>query len=362
MLQGFADVVLESCLFQAQSDPEAVARSLVPVLSSCDSLEFADRAEVAAYAGLHLTDRFGRVFDVMCELFERGCWPLRHRGVKVLELGSGPGPGIYGASAFSRAVSDWPVGRTREVQPVTLAHMLDRGVGWAPFIHWLSEMLLVADRKWGKVRLPFHIEHTEFEGFDVPDLHRRSIERTAHFIYEEYAENDEPISMARARDYAHRSSGNPPSRYDLILAPNFLTQLDMVDRLEQELRSAMNSVTPGGIFAVLCAPGSRYKAIRARISDLAADSGLMTILDADFHSHPDPAARAIVGAQKQAFVGAVLGACDDELVDEVRAAGIPADLLGEAEFSTPDFRCLAFVDRRRPVGSYGRRRRRSEQQ
>jgi len=255
----------------------------------------------------------------MCELFERGCWPLRHGGVKVLELGSGPGPGIYGASAFSRAVARWPGGRARGVQPVTVAHALDRGEGWAPFLHTLSEFLLAADRQWAEGGLPFHIEHAEFAGFDIGGVHRRRVDFFAHQIYAEHDAADEPISMAQARRYAQESGGGAPSAYDLILAPNFLTQVEMVDRMEGELRSAMNSLTPGGVFLVMCAHGDRYEGIRQRVTGLAASVGLRTVLDEVRQSHSDPAARATVGTQVTTFVRTVLDACDEVVAREVAA-------------------------------------------
>jgi len=101
-------------------------------------------------------------------------------------------------------------------------------------------------------------------------VHRRRIELTASNIYVEHNADDEPISMAQARQYARQWKRNAPSAYDLILAPNFLTQVEMVDSLEMELHSTMNSLTPGGVFIVMCAHGERYEDIRRHISRLAS--------------------------------------------------------------------------------------------
>ena len=87
-----------------------LAPRLPEVLDKCEDLTFSADTEVRAYAALHLTDRYGRVLQVLEYLFAAGRLPLRHAGVKALEVGAGPAPALYAIHDFYDDLVRWPAG------------------------------------------------------------------------------------------------------------------------------------------------------------------------------------------------------------------------------------------------------------
>ena len=123
-----------------------VASKIYEVLAHCDSLQFRDHAEVAGYAALHLVDRYGRVNQVLMHLLGIGRLPLRKQRVRILEVGCGPAPALYGAADFYADLDAWP-GRGEVEAGRVMPFALDRGPSWCRFIHQLSEDILARSEK-----------------------------------------------------------------------------------------------------------------------------------------------------------------------------------------------------------------------
>jgi hypothetical protein len=79
-----------------------------PVLSRCDSIDFDTMEQALAYLILHLPDRYTRVFQVLERLLVNGALPLgKNDNFAAIDIGAGPGPGIFAIRSFYAALSHY---------------------------------------------------------------------------------------------------------------------------------------------------------------------------------------------------------------------------------------------------------------
>ncbi|MEU2619075.1 hypothetical protein ABZ642_13085 [Streptomyces sp. NPDC007157] len=256
----------------ATDTPEAVAATLADVLDRCDDLEFRDPAEVIAYMILHLADRYGRVTQILEQLFTAGHLPIRRRRLSVLEVGAGPAPALYAVHDFYDDLTLWADTTQQKVEfaPATELRVLDRGQAWSRLLHQLSEEI-------GRLRqevptfsraFPFGVTHPDFSGFSVIEEHVHALESKARLITEEFDRDDEPISPGYARMLAQEEGVRAPSAYDLVIMCNFLTTRDTIEAFRKEIRDLARSLTPGGLLVVLGSAKERYAPVWADLQQL----------------------------------------------------------------------------------------------
>jgi hypothetical protein len=74
-------------------------------LRCCDRPEFDEAAEAIAYLILHLPDRYCRMFRALERLLVSGRLPMgKSNGFAAMDIGAGPGPGIFAVRAFYAAL------------------------------------------------------------------------------------------------------------------------------------------------------------------------------------------------------------------------------------------------------------------
>lgn len=87
-----------------------------PTRGRCDDLCFLDYDEAAAYMVQHLTDRYGRVTQVLERLFAAGHMPMRRRQMSVLEVGAGLAPGLYATRDFYADLALWAKATGQQIE------------------------------------------------------------------------------------------------------------------------------------------------------------------------------------------------------------------------------------------------------
>jgi hypothetical protein len=348
------------------TDDSATARMLVRQLVAtqgrCNELAFGSPEETLAYTIWHLTDRYGRVLQVLDGLFAAGHLPLRRTRMSVLEIGAGPLPAVYATIDFFSDLAAWiptlgDVGL--DICPVTDPMSLDRGQAWPSLVHALSEALIgLGDQ--GRP-LPFDLTYREFEAFSVTEVHRAAIERDARWLMSEADYWDEILDWPNARDQALRGHNYPPGAIDLIVMCNFLTHSDMTSQFAEEISLLAYSLTPGGVLLALGSASPEYDVIFEKLHHLVTRAGRVkpiSISDGPIKSHSDLRVRAIVEEQ----IVDCLRRCERGALsafDEIRKQ-LPRDVRipGSKPLTFPDFRVSAFKSEGvRPRGRWGRRRR-----
>lgn len=272
------------------------------ILANCDQLAFDSDAETVAYLIWHLSDRYGRVLQVLDRLFLAGHLPLRRNRLSVMEVGAGPAPALFAVRDFYDdlrafiATSELGV----EVGPARILHAIDRGPAWSWLLHRFSEELYATqgpDAE-GSV-LPFRITYHDLEGFSVRREHDAAIDGAAATIRAEFERSDDDISMHSARQFAIEDGNYPPSAYDLIVMCNFLTNTDITETFAAEIELLSTALSPGGLLVVIGAVGGRYPAVYARLETILAQTRLRPLEDftRPIQAHADERQRNLIGAQ-----------------------------------------------------------------
>ncbi|MFD0417311.1 hypothetical protein [Streptomyces sp. NPDC127108] len=299
--------------------------------------------EAAAYTVQHVTDRYGRVTQVLERLFAAGHLPLRLRQMSVLEIGAGPAPGLYAARDFYADVGLWAETTDHQVpfRPVTRTHGLDRGEAWGHFLHSLSERLITlrSEIPTSPGALPFRTEYSNLDDFSVAREHVRALDHAAELISMEFERVGEPITDGTARRFAEEDGVARPSAYDLVIASNFLTAEDSVGRFERELRRLASSLTPGGLLIVMgAASGNKYSRIWAALRTLMRGTGLTEIkgFEEPITANSNPEWAKAIRRQRQ------------EILDELRDIdALPTEVTGLRETDGfPPFRALIWKNQR----------------
>ncbi len=115
-------------------DPER-ARQVInqypSVLSRCDDLSFEDIFQALAYLILHLPDRYCRMFQVLERLLVDGRLPVgRGDHFAAIDIGAGPGPGIFAMRNFYAALACYTKLHDPSWQVSTTVGCGRAGVGW----------------------------------------------------------------------------------------------------------------------------------------------------------------------------------------------------------------------------------------
>lgn len=91
-------------------DARAVWKATPAVLDSCNKqATYAMPGAAAAYAWLHLLDRYARTWNALEWLVAAGCLPLAKHGVRTLDVGTGPGPSAFAVHDFYVAMTEFAV-------------------------------------------------------------------------------------------------------------------------------------------------------------------------------------------------------------------------------------------------------------
>lgn len=337
-------------------DLHSLGTKLLPTRDRCDDLCFLGNDEVAAYMVQHLTDRYGRVTQVLEHLFAAGHMPMRRRQMSVLEVGAGPAPGLYATRDFYADLALWAeaTGQQIEFVPVTHMHALDRGEAWARLLHHLSERLisLRSELPSSPGALPFRVEYDNLVGFSPIREHVRALDQMAALISEDFDRADEPIARSTARRFVEEDGVDKPSAYDLVLMCNFLTTKASVDDFRADLRQLASSLTPGGLLMVIGAPPygekSKYAHIWSELRALVRDARLTELrgFEKPIPANQKPEWATAIRQQRQ------------EILEELRGIGaLPPEVVSlQATDPFTPFQALIWKNQRPPRRGPRRRR------
>jgi hypothetical protein len=126
---------------------------------------------------------------------------------------------------------------------------------------------------------------------------------------------------------------------------NFLTNTEITEAFETEIRELAFSLTPGGILLVLGATGGAYSQVYAKLDALVSTRGrprLKKVLDSEIRAHANSTTRNRVAAHIIKNL-AHLGEISPGDLDEIRVH-LPPDVrtLNAAEVKFPRFTILGF--------------------
>lgn len=285
------EALVARCVGDNTEAARRVLEQFPQVLSKCDSLSFNELEQALAYVILHLPDRYGRMFQVLEQILINGALPLgKNENFSVLDIGAGPGPGIFAVRSFYAALARWAQEHAPTWKIATLghAHVVERSHGMAWAINHFAEQLIAIELGIGKAEAshpcaaelaasatPFHPRHVDFKTLDIYREHHKERQRMAQLLYDEY---DSDLNWQEAHQLAYREPISSPSGYSLVLMLNFLTTTDSTSTFADSIQRLMhNSLRPGGVVLTLGAIGQQYVGIYNELDRRALAANLRIV-------------------------------------------------------------------------------------
>jgi len=108
---------------------EQFANCITDVFVNCDDPHMYEKYMAAqAYAHVHLLERYRRFWDILICLLEAAVLPMSEKGLQVLDVGTGPAPGLYAVSDFYHALYDFASEKKHESRghAILLSHSLQK--------------------------------------------------------------------------------------------------------------------------------------------------------------------------------------------------------------------------------------------
>jgi hypothetical protein len=239
-------LALEKCLLQSLSDKESAIeflRRIPDVYESCNE-EIYDRPLAAeAYAYIHLPSRYCSWWTVFAELLTNGRMPMRDAGLRVLDVGAGPGPASYALIDFTNAVGQAILAledfdQFRRLQtPRPEVVMIESSPAMSHFVHVLSEIRGLGG--------PFG---AQFDDFFALRLERtREINAKIRYRFESRIMDEWDVGATGAEwilreEYA---GWDQPDRYHLCLISNFLTLPRVLEQASIALKGVRKTLPAG---------------------------------------------------------------------------------------------------------------------
>lgn len=300
MLADICTAVDTTAGWLVKNDVETARRVITEfpnVLSKCDSIDFDTMEQALAYLILHLPDRYTRDFQVLEWLLVNGALPLgKNDNFAAIDIGAGPGPGIFAIRSFYAALSHY-VGchdPSWHIRTLGHSHVVERSRAMSWVMHLFAEALHLAERgqlstaeagrpvepnpcasELGRSRTPFGADYTDFSELDIREEHELARRSRARELYDD---DSWGLSLTGAYRMAYEESTNRPSGYALAVMMNFLTTDDAIPKFSLAIDKLMRgSLVPGGTILVLGATHGNYEDIYREL-DRRAHAAHLTVL------------------------------------------------------------------------------------
>ena len=298
---------LSSLLCERVRTPEEaheVWEAVPAVLGRCNEQATYEKPGAAcAYAWLHLLERYVRTWFALERLVESNCLPMGRKGVRALDVGTGPGPAAFAIHDFYVAMVEFSeaIDNPKWRQPPLLTCVEFDG-STNQFRHQLTEILYQqTGQESGSVFSVASALH-DFRKLE-PTRERRQyfeiLRREEDVYFDDVAGqwNSDLVYMPdEANDMAQSLH-----RYQLITFSNFLTTSGIVKSVEPNLVEVLHDTTPGSVVLVLGGRGGQYQEIYEHIDRLANASGFDLTVENDTVSCSDSKLADQVYEQGQLF-------------------------------------------------------------
>ena len=259
---------------RSAGDAREVWKATSAVIAKCNEPEtYSVCGASVAYGWLHMLDRYVRTWLALECLLAHGLLPMGKHGVRVLDVGTGPGPSAIATHDFYVALTGYAGSadgvRWRQSPDLTC---VERSEAMNHFRHVLSETLAVNGAPQSILAMASGLSDfaTVRPSVERPELERRlRNEYDVNFDDELDEWSDEPTHTA---EEANREA-NAHRRYRLFTFSNFLTTLDTVSTFQRNLEDLLTDAQPGSVLLMIGGRGDNYTEIHKRMARLAEAGG-----------------------------------------------------------------------------------------
>ena len=309
---------------------------LIGTMSECNEKEECDEKDIycmpeveLAYSWMHLLERYVRTWLALEWLVKHCQLPMGGEGVRVLDIGTGPGPSAFATHDFYVAMATYAEVNGNELwrQPVRVT-CVESASSMNGFRHHLAEVLTMHGAPNSVLSMCGNIGG--FESFEPTKLRRtlnRSLRNAEEPFYDEYMEEwdwEHRYTPEEASDIANREQ-----RYRLFTFSNFLTKPCMVEKYETNLRDMLTDAHPGSVLLLIGGKCGSYSEVYRMVAEFAQDSGFSPKVQYQPVSSSDDEMQNCVHAEKKCFyrrLECIAGELPD---DDCIARKVKRDLEGE---------------------------------
>ena len=241
---------LETCIKSSLQDTEsclAFWAAIPQTRSGCNDLTtFSSREAVLAYAYQHLPRRYLRVWDALSALTARACLPLGRHGVRVLDIGTGPGTIAFAINDFYQALRNFGEEQCIELlaRQTTRFSTVESNKNMQGFLSYFRE---VTERFF-----PTDGMYADFTTFS-PQAERKqyydSLLREEDF--NEFEGEFEPAFT----EYEANLEAQGVARFRFVVMSYFLTTPEALQLFQTALVELVRDLRPGSVVMLLGAPG-----------------------------------------------------------------------------------------------------------
>jgi SAM-dependent methyltransferase len=238
---------------------ETVARSFSDVLSRCDKISYEEPGQVPAYAILHFLDRYHRFQLILREAIHQRFLPLPKDTLRVLDVGTGPGPALFALSDIYALIDEFA--QARDLKTLT-------NVDYRPDYAELSQ----AFRQWLHHFTEFVNENTEGTKWVVP-YHTGSFTDFHNIEFNRY---ESKLAFSSERGLSVRLQKRR-YRFNVVILSNFITTEDAANQYREQLYQSALFLRNRGLLLVVGAPSNlpKYKNIYVQVKE-AIEGGRYT--------------------------------------------------------------------------------------
>ncbi len=279
VLSKALSTLLQNCIRTPEQAAD-VWKAVPAVIERCNERETYEMPGAAcAYAWLHLLDRYVRTWFALELLVEKHCLPMGKKGVRALDVGTGPGPSAFAIHDFYASMVEFSqtLSQTRDDskwrQPSHVTCVEFDG-STNHFRHLLAEVIFEQAQRESEGVLAMCGNLADFGEVEP------TRERMEHFQALSNAEETyfdevrgEWTSDLLYLPYEANYIAQSQHRYRLITFSNFLTTVKTAKCFKPNLVDIFCDAAPGTVLLVLGGTGGPYPEVYQYTDQLAEPAG-----------------------------------------------------------------------------------------
>ena len=326
---------------RTEEDVHEVWAAVPAVMGQCnEAATYGMPGAARAYAWIHLLDRYVRTWLALQRLVEYSILPMGSEGVRVLDVGTGPGPSSFAVHDFFAATVRYSEGPGRQSwrQPARI-NCVESAARMNHFRHHLAERLSPNGGQGSILDMCNHIP--DFESIS-PARQRKELNEQLRDAYDDYYDEDraEWVSEQCYTTDEANAMANVLHRYRLFTFSNILTEASTVKRFRQNLVDILSDAHPGSVLLLVGGRGRHYPKIYGDVAGLARDAGFSGEAECPQVSCSDAGMDRLVHAEQVWFYRRLRDIVGDLSVADPIAKDLRMEFEGEkpATFSESDVR------------------------
>lgn len=273
------------CVLSDKESSDKVAGQFRAATKDCNIITYDEEWVVPAYTALHFLNRYHRFQLIYLKLIELKLFPVRKLPIDILDYGTGPAHSLFALSDIYQLLKNY--GKYKKIERLEKLifnpDYVELSNSFRNWLHHFTEYVNYINKEqqhfWN---VPYH--HGSFRNVEGLILQKEKLgirQRLIKDIVDTYDFYNEDISIGEANYIVDNveTSWKDKYRYNIVTFANFLTKIEKVTDLSNEIRSAAQSLRNGGLLIIVGANNKYYNDIYTKIDEVLAHSSINKVVD-----------------------------------------------------------------------------------